>query len=173
MSNFFYRHNFKICFFFHARMLDLNLLCGIFDCPADARCFEKDGIPAFCFRELNDDFVEVHFHVGERVTNFSGLVNLFLHFAQNSLRDEKQSGGNHHGEKTILQPSGAFNEEKEAAAEYGNSKEEKTFKDCVFHVGESLEFQTSIVKAFFSWNAISIFSTSSAPYTRPQRFGLI
>jgi hypothetical protein len=92
----------------------------------------------------------VHFHVGERVTNFSGLVNLFFHFAQNSLRNEPEAWGDHHGEETILQPSGAFNEEEEAAAEDRADKEKDTFEDCVFHVGESLEFQTSIVKIFFA-----------------------
>lgn len=119
-------------------MLDLNCLCGVFDCPADARSVDQDSIVAFCFGEVDDDFVEVHFHVGERVTDFSGLVNLFFHLAQNSLRNEPEGGANHHCKETILQPSRAFDEEETRAAKDAAAEEEKTFEDCVFHVGESV-----------------------------------
>ena len=119
-------------------MLDLNCLCGIFDCPADARSVDENGVVAFCFREVNNDFVEVHFHVGERVTDFSGLVNLFFDFAQNSLRNEPEGGANHHAQETPLEPSRAFNQEEETAAEDRAEKEKQTFEDCVFHVGESV-----------------------------------
>jgi hypothetical protein len=89
---------------------------------------------------VNSDLECSGFHVGERVTNFSELVNLFFHLAQNSLRNEPESRCNHHCKETILKPSGAFDEKEESTAEDRAEKQEETFEDCVFHVGESLEF---------------------------------
>ena len=73
---------------------------------------------------------------GVSIKDFSGLVNLFFHLAQNSLRNEPEGGANHHAQETPLEPSRAFDEEEEAAAEDRAEEEEKTFEDCVFHVGE-------------------------------------
>ena len=98
---------------------------------------------------MDDDFVEVHFHVGERVADFQALVNLFFHLTQNSLRNEPEGGANHHAQETPLEPSGAFDEEEETATEDGAEKEKQAFEDCVFHDGETLRNSTSTVKAFF------------------------
>jgi hypothetical protein len=45
--------------------------------------------------------------------DFSGLVNLFLHFDQNSLRNEPQHRGHYSHEETILKQSGAFYQKEE------------------------------------------------------------
>ena len=79
------------------------------------------------------------------------------------MRNEPEDGANHHCKETILKPSGAFEEEERATEEDREEEEEQTFEDCSFHDGEMLINSTSTVKAFFAWNAISIFSTSSAP----------
>ena len=73
-----------------------------------------------------------------RIKDFSGLVNLFSHLAQNSLRNEPENRSNHHCKETILKPSGAFDEEEEAAAEHREDEEEQAFEDCSFHVRERL-----------------------------------
>jgi hypothetical protein len=55
--------------------------------------------------------VDVHDFFGYKASlkDFSGLVNLFLHFAQNSLRNEPETWGDHHCKESILKQSGAFN----------------------------------------------------------------
>jgi hypothetical protein len=74
-------------------------------------------------------------HGGERVRFFFEIINLFFHFDENSFRNEPETWDNHHHKETILQPSGAFNEEKSRAAKDGAGKKEEAFEYCVFHGG--------------------------------------
>jgi hypothetical protein len=89
------------------------------------------------------------FHGGERVRFFFEIINLFFHFDENSFRNEPETWGDHHHKETILQPSGAFDEEKSRAAKDGAGKEKETFKYCVFHVGERVKFSGRVVNFYF------------------------
>jgi hypothetical protein len=108
------------------------------------------------------------FHGGERVRFFFEIINLFFHFDENSLRNEPETWGDHHHKETILQPSGAFDEEKSRAAKDGAGKEKETFKYCVFHGGERVRFFYASVK-FFSSSIASREEISSSILSQPSQ----
>jgi hypothetical protein len=65
-------------------MLGANSLGCVFNCPTDTRGFNKHGIVAFCFGEVDGDLECEVFHGRDRVTGFLGYGKKFFVYFSNS-----------------------------------------------------------------------------------------